>query len=230
MKPAGIIALIFFLSVGEQVFSQTRSFVPEWSYGVNGGLTFSKVGFSSAFLSVPQDLFMQYSGGVTARYISEKNFGIQVELNYSRRGWKERTGTGTDAALYPNRYARSITYLELPVMTHIYFGLGKHVRFIFNVGPQIGYYIGEKTVGTIDIQDYKPNDAGDSYYNISVQHPFDYGLKGGPGLEFRTAAGSIILDGRYYFGLSDIFNTTRNDFFQASHNQIIGVNLTYLFR
>jgi len=222
MKPAGIITLlIFLLSVESAVYSQKESFTPEWAYGVNGGLTFSKVGFSS-YLRVPQESLKQFSGGITVRYISEKNFGIQGELNFSQRGWKERT----DDTVHLNNYARSIAYLELPVMTHIYFDLGKRVRLIFNLGPQISYYIGEKEIE----REIKDTSQDTSYFDMSVQRSFDYGLKGVMGLEFRTKAGSFILDGRYYFGLSDIFNNTKADLFQASHNQVMGVNLTYLFR
>jgi hypothetical protein len=226
MKLIRIIVLLFFLWFGNQTYSQTNTFIPEWAYGVNGGLTFSKVGFNSS-LSIPQESFRQFSGGAVVRYISEKQFGIQVELNYSQRGWKERTDT-----VHLNRYSRSVSYLELPVLTHIYFNLGKNVRLIFNLGPQIGYYLSEKDIER-DIVDFKQDEDNPdkpSYYDTSVDRPFDYGLKGVMGLEFRTKAGSIILDGRYYYGLSDVFNNAKGDWFQASHNQIMGVNLTYLFR
>lgn len=220
MKFVGIILSLIFFCCGEQVYSQTKSFAPEWSYGVNGGLTFSKVGFNSR-VSVPQDLLSQFSCGITVRYISESHFGILAELNYSQRGWKERTDT-----VHVNRYTRSLSYLELPLMTHIYFNLGKSVRLIFNLGPQVGYYIGAKEIE----REVNNPDQDTSYYDIAAQHSFDYGLKGALGLEFRTKAGSFILDGRYYYGLADIFNSTKSDLFQASHNQVIGVNLTYLFR
>jgi len=218
MKLVGIIALFIFLWAGERTYAQTDSFVPEWSYGINGGVTLSKVGFNS-YLSVPQSLFKQFSGGITIRYISESHFGIQGELNYSLRGWKERMDT-----VHVNQYTRSLAYFELPLLTHIYFNLGKRMRLIFNLGPQVGYYLSSKEEER-DIKDIpEPN-----YYDIAVQHSFDYGLKGVMGLEFRTKAGSFILDGRYYYGLSDIFNSARSDPFQASHNMVIGVNLTYLF-
>ena len=232
MKFVGTIALFtFFLSLlGNRAYSQADSFTTEWAYGINGGLTFSKVGFSSSRLSVPQVLLEQFSGGITVRYISENHFGIQGELNYALYGWKERTDT-----IYSNRYARSIAYLELPVMTHIYFNLSKRIRIIFNLGPQIGYYIGEKEIerDIIDLKqetDDSEQTQKPSYYDTSVQHSFGYGLKGVMGFEFRTKIGSFILDGRYYYGLSDIFNSTKSDWFQASHNQVMGVNLTYLFR
>ena len=220
MKPAGIIALFILFCFWKPAYSQNNSFAPEWSYGVNGGITFSRVGFNAP-VSVPQVLLKQYSGGITIRYISENNFGIQGELNYSMRGWKERTDT-----VHLNSYARSLAYLELPVMTHIYFNLGKSVRLVLNIGPQISYFISEKEDVANNIIEIPDPD----YYSFPVQHFFDYGLKGTMGLEFRTKAGSFILDGRYYYGLSDIFNNTKKDLFQASHSQVIGVNLTYLFR
>jgi len=220
MKSLKIITLFIFFWCGLHAYSQTNSFVPEWSFGVNGGITLSKVSFNSTFYRVPQDFLNQYSGGFTVRYISENHFGILGELNYSLRGWKERKDTTVNV----NSYTRSIAYLELPLMTHIYFNLGKRVRFIFNAGPQIGYYIRAKDIVKNIVSPPDPD-----YYENPVQHPFDYGLKGALGLEFRTEAGSIILDGRYYYGLSDIFNSTKGQPFQASHNQVIGVNLTYLF-
>jgi hypothetical protein len=220
MKFIGVITIITCFLFGNPVYSQLKSFSPEWAYGVNGGVAFSRVSFNSA-LSMPQELLQQLSGGITVRYISESHFGLQGELNYSLRGWKERTDT-----VHVNAYARSIAYLELPFLTHIYFNLGKHVRLIFNLGPQIGYYISEKEL------ERTVNDPNQdiSYYDLSVQNRFDYGLKGTMGLEIRTAVGSFILDGRYYYGLSDVFNNTKGDLFQASHNQVMGVNLTYLFR
>ena len=221
MKPIRIIILIFFLyCCGEWAYSQTNKFVPEWMYGVNGGLTFSNVSLNSR-ISIPQESLQQFSGGVSVRYISEKHFGIQVELNYSQRGWKELTDT-----VYLNKYSRSLSYLELPFMTHIYFDLGKQVRLIFNLGPQFGYYIGAKELE----REINDTERETFYFDVPVQKSFDYGLKGTMGLEFRTKAGSFILDGRYYFGLSDIFNNTRADFFQASPNKVAGINLTYLFR
>ena len=134
MKHVGIFVLFFFITCCvEKTYSQTNSFAPEWSYGLNGGLTFSKIGFNTNF-SIPQENVKQFSGGVLARFISEKHFGVQVELNFSQRGWKELTDT-----VYLNRYSRSLTYLELPFMTHFYLELDKRVRLIINLGPQIGY-------------------------------------------------------------------------------------------
>ncbi|MDR1762430.1 MAG: PorT family protein [Dysgonamonadaceae bacterium] len=211
--------LIF--AVGSLEAQTASRFQPEWSFGFNAGSTLSKVSFNSQ-IRVPQEYLIQYSGGLTARYISENHVGIQAEINYSLRGWKEQTDT-----LHLNRYTRSLAYLEIPLLTHIYVNLGKRARFIFNLGPQISYLISDDVI-TQEINE--PDGAIPEYYSAKIQRRFDYGLKGGAGLEFRTGSGSIILDGKYYFGLSDIFNNTRADIFQASSNKVIGINLTYLFR
>jgi hypothetical protein len=218
MRTKQLILCFLILLAGNVARSQT-AFVPEWGYGVNIGNTYSKVNLASR-LRVPQELLSQYSGGIAVRYISEEHFGIYGELNFSQRGWKERSDS-----VHLNRFSRSLTYIELPIMTHIYFGMGKRARVIFNIGPQIGYNIGEKIQEMLALD---PETA--TYYGLKVQQKFDYGLKGSIGFEFRTGIGSFILDGRYYFGLSDIYHNSRADIFQSSSNQVIGVNLSYLFR
>ncbi|MDR3340369.1 MAG: PorT family protein [Candidatus Symbiothrix sp.] len=220
MNKKRFMGVLYFLTVCIVAFSQNNSFTPEWAVGINGGATFSKVSFSTGF-RIPQELLLQSSEGITIRYISENNFGIQGELNYSLRGWKEITDS-----VHLNRQTRSLAYLELPLMTHIYFGMGKRANFIFNLGPQVSYFLHEKNLET----EINTANVSSEYYNVKIQHKFDYGLKATMGIEFKTGVGSFVLDGRYYFGLSDIFNNSKSDLFQASPHKVIGLNLTYLYR
>ncbi|MDR1783591.1 MAG: PorT family protein [Dysgonamonadaceae bacterium] len=220
MKRFCIFHIALLLISGISLQAQKTEFTPEWSFGVNGGITMSKIGFNSQ-IRVPQDYLMQYSGGLTVRYISENHVGIQGEINYSLRGWAEKIDT-----LHFNKYSRSVAYIEIPLLTHIYFDMGKRARVIFNLGPQVGFQIGEEELERKIVDE----SAETGYYAVPVQRKFDYGLKGGAGLEFRTGVGSFILDGNYYFGLSDIFNNSRSDYFQASANRVIGLRMTYLFR
>jgi hypothetical protein len=112
--------------------AQTTDFQKEWAFGVNGGVTFSQV---DLLPKVPQNWLMQQpSGGLTVRYISERNCGLQLELNYGLRGWKEET----DTVSHFYDYSRSLAYAELPLLTHFYFDCGKYARVMFNLGPQIG--------------------------------------------------------------------------------------------
>ncbi|MDR1631686.1 MAG: PorT family protein [Dysgonamonadaceae bacterium] len=216
---------VFFFFLFQFAYGQTNSFSPEWAFGVNGGVNLSKMRFNSGYY-VPQGLYMQPSGGLTVRYISENHFGIIGELNYSLCGWAEKKDTLNNA--HPNEYTRSLAYLEIPLLTHLYFNLGKRARLIINAGPQFRYNIGEEVKKKIITDE----DKNWPYYddNYKINRKFDYGLKGAMGIEIRTGLGSFILSGSYYFGLTDVFNNKRNDVFQASSNQIVGVNLTYLIR
>ena len=209
------IGILFFLLIVGVLKAQRTDFQPEWMFGGNAGATFSKIRFTP---NVPQDMLLQATGGLTVRYISEKHFGLQLELNYAQRGWKETV----DTVVRLNEYSRRIDYLELPLMTHIYFNMGKHSRLIFNLGPQIGFQIGEKELSR------KINTSnGSLIYDQRVQRKFDYGIAGGGGVEIRTGIGCFVLEGRYYFGLSDAFNNTRGDDTQSSGNQVTTIKLTY---
>jgi hypothetical protein len=212
------IGCLCFLLTSCIIYAQNTSFQPEWAFGANAGANFSKVRFNP---HIAQELLLGGTGGITVRYISERNFGLQAELNYAQRGWEEMT----DTVFYFNEYARLLHYIELPLMTHIYFDMGKHARGVFNLGPQIGYNIGETTlkkeINTSEI----PN-----RFSQKIQNKFDYGLIFGIGFELRTGIGNFILEGRAFIGLSDIFRNTKQDEFQASPNQVLGAKLTYLIR
>ena len=214
----GIGILLFVMGMTR---AQVADFQQELTFGVNGGLTFSRVNFVPRF---PQSLLLGGSGGLTVRYISEKHWGLQGELNYSQRGWKKEgddTFTPFDTN-YPNGFRR-VDYIEMPVLTHLYWDIEKRARLIVNMGPQIGYNITKNK-----IRDTVLLTEG-SEKKLTEQN-FDYGITGGMGFELRTGIGSFVLEGRYYFGLSDLFGNGMEDCFQSSHNQIIGVKLTYLIK
>ncbi|MBR6489091.1 MAG: PorT family protein, partial [Muribaculaceae bacterium] len=124
------------------------------SVGAKGGMSLSKVNFQS---SVPQKLLNGIVIGATFRYIEENHFGIIAELNMEQRGWNEDFNP-----LEGYSYKRSLTYVQLPLLTHIYFGSDK-ARFFFNAGPEIGYMIGSKISSNFDyehaadIEDFKTN-------------------------------------------------------------------------
>ena len=215
----GIVVFVFMMNI---VCSQTVDFQPEWAFGGNAGVTLSRVGF---LRRIPQTLLVQEVGGLTARYISEKNCGVLVELNYALRGWKEKP----DTISHFNNYTRSLAYIEMPVLTHFYLDIGKRTRLVANFGPQISYNVGEKV---LEKEIVAPPANDKNYYDddYTVQRKFDYGITGGLGLEIRTGIGNFILEGRYYYGLSDVFNNTRADPYMNSHNQVISIKLSYLVK
>jgi hypothetical protein len=118
-----------------------------------------------------------------------------------------------------------MSYIEIPFLTHIYFGKGR-VKYFVNAGPQIGYLLSESTDSNLN---------GAEPGNVNAQHTMaadkklEWGLEGGPGIELRTGIGHFLLEGRYYYALSDFYNTRRKDIFSQAASQVISVKLTYLF-
>ena len=187
--------LLFSIDNGQ---AQTNSFKQELSLGVSFGMNFSSVSFSP---KVNQKMKQGYQGGVTLRWITENHLGLQAELNYAQQGWEEEFEEQPEY-----QYSRTINYIELPFLTHIYFG-GKRFKFFFNLGPKIGYALSERP----------------------IEKKFDWGLCGGPGLELSTGIGHFLLEGRYYYALGDIYGSQKKDPFARSASQTIGVKFTYLF-
>lgn len=66
-------------------------------------------------------------------------------------------------------------------------------------------------------------------YGKMADNKFDYGLVGGMGVELRTGIGNFVLEGRYYFGLSDFYGNSKRDPYSRSAHSYIGGRLTYLF-
>lgn len=198
--------------------AQSNTFKQEYLIGGSFGTTFSKVSFAQSKVNTKMKL--GYTGGITFRWISEKNLGLQGELNFTQQGWEEAFD---EQPQY--KYARTINYIELPILTHIYFG-NKRFRVFVNLGPKVGYAFSEST--DENLNGAAPN-RENTQHNMPVEKKFDWGLCGGPGIELRTGIGSFQLEGRYYYALGDIYNSHKEDYFSKSSNQVISAKITYLF-
>ena len=229
MKKQSIIALLSFLclSAGIPVHAQLQDQRHNLAIGINGGVNLSSVSFEP---SIKEKTFLTPSFGVTIRYISERYLkmfcGIQAEINYSQRGWKVNIDDGTG-----DTYQRSMNYVEVPLMAHLAFGKDKGygARFVLNLGPQIGYLLGESEKKS---EAWHPNERPSGViwqYGKMAESKFDYGIVGGVGIEARTGIGNFLLEARYYFGLSDFYHSTKKDPFSRSAHSYIAGRLTYLF-
>ena len=198
------------------------------SIGVNAGMNMSSVSFQP---SIKQKSKSGMAFGVTARYMSEKYFkmmcGIQAEINYSQRGWSENIDDGSG-----NAYSRTMNYLEIPLLAHLAFGkdaLDEGMKFFINMGPQVGLCLSEtETMSDNWDPTYRPNGVVQQYGKL-VENKLDYGILGGIGMELSTKMGHFLLEGRYYYGLSDFWGSSKKDEFGRSGHSYLGVRLTYLF-
>lgn len=194
--------------------------------GVHGGLSMSRQSFSP---SIDQKSHNGFTGGVTFRYAEEKIFGLIGELNLVQRGWQENFKDNPELS-----YKRNLTYISLPIMTHIYFGSRRFKGFV-NLGPEFSYMLSDSKSANFDYSD--PTAAGIPASRVArqmtmdIKNKFDYGITAGAGIEFYLRPRhSLVLEARYYFGLGNIFPSTKADYFSASRASAIQVTLGYNFR
>ena len=188
--------------------SAQTAFQPEMYFGFTGGAVASRIGFSP---SVSQDFMLGATGGAMFRYISEKYFGIQAELNFSQIGWQEKGGI----------FSRRLNYVDMPFLTHIYFG--KKARFFVNLGPEIAFLIGQS--GTIP-----PAGSEQEEQIRNPQRAFDYGFAIGSGFSVPFHKNALQLEIRGYYGMNDIYSNMKSDYFARSNNIKAAVTLGYTFK
>ncbi len=197
------------------------------SVGGKTGVSLSRINFNP---NVQQLMRPGMTAGVMFRYIEEKHFGLVAELNMTQRGWKEKL----EESDY--KYSHLFTYLELPIMTHIFFG-NQRVKGFFNLGPEVNVMLGDGIKSN-----FAYHDAADMEYFINdtrhieqmtmaINNRLDYGICGGAGMEVSLSnKHSLLLEGRFYYGLTDVFPNHKTDVFSSSNSMTVTVTLGYFYR
>lgn len=215
-----------FLTLGLGASAQ-RYYSPDFAVGVKAGATLSSMAWQP---SVRQHMTPGAVVGLTVRYTEEKYFGLTADLVIAQRGWAEKFEDTPEFS-----YRRQFTYLQLPVMTHVYFG-SQTFRGFVNLGPSVSYMIGDKVTSNFDYKDVKsvsgfPTDRRTEQLDMKVYRKLDYGIVGGVGVEFRLRRKhSLMVEARYYFGIANVFSSKRGDTFGASRNNSIDLTASYMFR
>lgn len=219
---AVIIALIFPLAASAQKHYQSN-----FSIGAKAGATISRMEFSP---SVKQSMVTGFMGGFMCRYTEEKHFGVIAELNIEQRGWKENFEE------HDFTYERRLTYIQIPLMTHIYFGSRKFKGFV-NLGPEVGFMIADGIKSSFDYRNpasvpgFPIANRMTEQMSMEVSNKFDYGISAGLGIEFKPVRRhSVTLEGRFYYGLDNIYPDNKRDTFAASRSMSIMATLGYWFR
>lgn len=236
-----LLILFLFLALPWSLFAQIGEHRNTLSVGPTAGWNITNIKFTP---KVEQKGLGGFSGGVALRYTVEKYFSticsIQLELNYAQMGWKEDIkdinnspviNATTGAA---ENYSRTINYIQVPFLAHLAWGKEKKgLNFFFNAGPQLGAYISESTKSNFDFNKRNTSDRVSSVVaqdTMKVENKFDYGIAAGLGVEYTIPkVGHFLLEGRYYYGLGNIYGDSKRDYFASSNYQTICIRLTYLF-
>lgn len=213
----------------------------DFSIGFNGGYVLSSVSFSP---SVPQKMHGGVTGGLSLRYVCEKYFNtvcsIYAEVNYASLGWRDKIQDVNDAPVIneitgeAEAYSRTINYIQVPIMAHLAWGKeSRGVQFFINLGPQFGIYLNESTKMNFDFEKRNRTARSSSIVaqdTMTVEKRFDYGIAAGIGLEYTVPRiGHFLVEGRYYYGLGNIYGDSKRDYFGRSNFGNIILKMTYLF-
>lgn len=233
---------VFFLSIiSFAAKAQVGEYRTDFAVGVNGGYVLSNIGFQP---DVPQSMLGGMTMGVTLRYTCEKYFksicAIVAEVNLVQTGWKEKIQGLENQPLYYEgstealHYQRKMTYLQIPLFARLGWGRERRgIQGFFQVGPQLGIFLSESTTTNL-VDDKEPTEQRSSNIvkqeSMPVEKKFDYGIAGGAGIEFSVPkVGHFMLEGRYYYGLGNIYGNSKSDYFGKSNFGQIVIKATYLF-
>lgn len=236
-KFAVLLLLLLPLTVQAQIGEHRNTL----SVGVGGGYNLSTIRFTP---KVVQSMKGGINGGITLRYTVEKYFStiasIQAEVNYSQLGWKEDIKDVNNNAVInastgvAEQYERTINYVQIPFLAHLAWGReNKGINFFVNAGPQLGIYISESTKSNFDWASRNMADRANTIVaqdTMKVENKLDYGIAAGAGIEWAIPkVGRFTLEGRYYYGLGNIYGDSKRDYFASSNFGTITIKLGYLF-
>jgi hypothetical protein len=240
------------------VSAQVGEYRTDLAVGFNGGVAMSNVSFVPTvpqnLLNGPTfGLTARYT---CEKYFSSI-CALVAELNYTQMGWKEKildiddqpVPLHTDAS-QTLHYARKINYVQVPFLARLGWGRERSgFQFFIQLGPQVGFYMSENTESNFDVRDpaFNPKVVDGKYSpdyqyagkrvsqvvaqdSMAVENKVDYGINFGAGLEFSNRhVGHFIIEGRYYYGLGNIYGASKRDYFGRSNFGTILAKFTYLF-
>ena len=132
------------------------------------------------------------------------------------------------------QYERTINYVQIPFLAHLAWGReNKGINSFVNAGPQLGIYLSESTKTNFDWGSRNMTDRANTIVaqdTMKVENKLDYGIAAGAGIEWAIPkVGRFTLEGRYYYGLGNIYGDSKRDYFASSNCGTITIKLGYLF-
>ena len=254
-----VLPLFLFTFIPFTASAQVGEYRTDFAVGFNGGYSMSNIAYVP---KVPQGLLGGMTAGFSARYTCEKYFksicAVVGEVNLTQMGWKEDILDRDDQPVVLHtdetqtlQYSRKMSYVQIPIMARLGWGRErKGLQAFFQIGPQVGFLLSEKTDANFDVHDpaFDPAIDEKGYFGpnyryassrvshtvaqdtMAVENTFDYGITAGAGLEFsHRKLGHFLVEGRYYYGLGNIYGASKRDFFGRSNFGNILIKFTYLF-
>lgn len=237
--------------------AQVGEYRTDFAVGFNGGYSMSNIAFVPKVpQGLLGGMTAGFSARYTCEKYFKSICAVVGEVNLTQMGWKEDILDINDqpVPLHTDetqtlKYARKLSYVQIPIFARMGWGRErKGFQAFFQIGPQVGFLLSESTDANFDVHqpEFNPgtNDKPNPAYKyassrvshvvaqdtMAVENTFDYGIAAGAGLEFsHRKLGHFIVEGRYYFGLGNIYGSSKRDYFARSNFGDIVIKFTYLF-
>ena len=229
-----LFTLLFALLACPTAMAQVGDAYHDFCIGAGGGVNISQISFTP---KVNQKYHVAPMFGLAMRYTSERYYGMlcafQAEINFSKVGWVEDIYSQANEKL-DDKYQRDLTYISVPILANLGFGR-KDLGFkgYLVAGPQVSFLLADKeqrsetwTVKYGGIPDRM--NGVTAQYGMKVSNSFEYGITVGLGCEYSSKIGHIMLECRYYMGLSNLFGNAKTDPFAQSGQRTIVAKMTYM--
>ena len=250
--------LILVIGLAMKAAAQVGEYRTDFAVGFNAGYVLSKVNFVPTvpqdYLAGKS---IGFTARYTCEKYFNSICAVTAEVNYAQIGWKERIWDQQDQPVPlhtdPTQnlvYSRKMNYIQVPLLARLGWGRERNgFQAFIHLGPQFGFFLNDKAETNFDVRDpaFNPNiidnEFGPDYQyagkrashvvaqdTMAVENKIDYGIAVGAGLEFSNRhAGHFIIEGRYYYGLGNLYGSTKRDYFARSNFGNIIIKFTYLF-
>lgn len=201
-------------------------------FGAKAGVQFNDmsikgIGLLENFIPEPQ-----MTPGLTASIYSSIPLGAHVQfvpsIGYARKGFKVQESMNVDLFGFDLPIGATATtrldYLELPALLKFHTGAG-NAKFYVTGGPYVAYAVHGDVKATLNsIIDIK---LGTFPFNVegALYNPWEFGVKGGAGVEVATGSGSFFAEAMYTQGLTDVLDEPVVDI--RMKNFGVGVSVGY---
>lgn len=182
------------------VVAQPRLRKPEYLLGVRGGVIASTVIFNPSKASMTPITNACVLGGNGG--VIFRYTGHKYCAFQTELNYLHR-GWAEGANVLNNLH-----YIEIPILMNIHLG-SEVCKWFFNFGPQVGYCVYDE--------------------KKTIDHPFDWGLTAGTGIEVRTRkAGFYLLEVRFDYSFGGVYGTSVTDTYKMASPMDLSVNLGWL--
>ncbi len=204
-KPIMLLMILFFANLVKA----------QLDVGLCGGYGYTQYYFQKPLEA--QDFMPVYNGGILIQYLNDKNLGIQSSIEFTQKGWDERTDKSGSAKF-------KMDLIQLNFLSLFKLGKKRKSGLCLKFGPYLAYAINNEYVESGDTDELIIN-----YDSLIVDYKkVDYGIRAGISYKVQFKKGSIQAEILFAQGLYNMLEPEPAGIFQ-SISQGLFVNLAYTF-